>query len=99
MSQQLAMDALTMAIVESGQTSSIPNIPPHTKVVSVELWRQTYYSMSTADYEARKKAFKRASGLNTADKVSTCSLYSVRTAWNPASGVPFIAKNSVSFSW
>lgn len=59
--QQLVMEALTKAVGESGVPSGLPNIPPQAKTVGVELWRQTYYSMTTADAEARKKAFQRAS--------------------------------------
>jgi len=60
-SQQLVMEALTRCIQDGGKVSNLPNIPPRTTTVSVELWRQTYYSMTTSDYEARKKAFQRAS--------------------------------------
>ncbi|NDB67510.1 MAG: hypothetical protein EB015_05785 [Methylocystaceae bacterium] len=59
--QQLVMEALTMAVAESGALSGLPNIPPQAKTVSLELWRQTYYSMTTAESEARRKAFQRAS--------------------------------------
>ena len=62
---QLALRALTEAIVDHGEVAPASNyIPTGKRVVSLEVWRQRAYrvGISTSDdASAKRKAFQRAS--------------------------------------
>ena len=59
--QQLVMDALQAAVAEAGELTNGYRIPSNVRTVKVDLWRTTYYEMSPAETEAKKKSFRRAS--------------------------------------
>jgi hypothetical protein len=71
--QRLVLMALEKAVNEAGQPASSPHIPSDAAVVSVSLWRQTFYTMSDGEAEAKQKAFRRAIEALTASR--TCGVW------------------------
>jgi hypothetical protein len=70
--ERIALNALTKAIDEKGQTAADQNgIPTGAKVVSVECWREyaDQAGISSKGDDARRMAFKRAEKRLTGDRV------------------------------
>jgi hypothetical protein len=60
--QKLAYRALSDAVNDKGLVPpSSDRIPPATSVVTIDQWRQSFYSLHTGEPEAKKKAFNRTS--------------------------------------
>lgn len=55
--------ALKKAIQNHGGTTPSNHIPPHVQTVQEDTWRRYFYMETTADQEARKKAFQRVKSL------------------------------------
>ena len=57
---KVILAALKMALNDCGEMVGIPQIPPNTRVVNVNAWRQFYYAGNPNGEDTKRKTFARA---------------------------------------
>jgi hypothetical protein len=57
--QKVLLDALTMAIQEQGKQVGLDQIPPHQKVVNVDVWRTYFDTMTHLQGDSARRTFER----------------------------------------
>ena len=74
----LIMQALTKAIEDAGAKVTSNHVPEGVRCVDVGIWKATYYAMSPAEDDAKKKAFKR--GADRLVQTKKCGVWNNK-AW------------------
>lgn len=57
--QKVLLDALAMAIQEQGKQVGLDQIPPHQKVVHVDVWRTYFGTMTHLEGDSARRTFER----------------------------------------
>jgi len=57
--QKVLLDALAMAIQEQGKQVGLDQIPPHQKVVNVDVWRTYFDTMTHLQGDSARRTFER----------------------------------------